>query len=278
MQLSILHRTVYRYGAPAHYTIQVLRLTPRVEPQQRTLRWSLHAPAPLVESRDAFGNVTHVLTIARPHASIEIDAHGEVEVEPLFEGRLPERGGLPPLAFAVATRLTAADERVREIAARELRGATATALLDFACAIRDEIDYVPGITDVASTAAEALALGRGVCQDHAHAFIAGCRARGIPARYVSGYVHPGDAPHAASHAWADAWVEGEGWISIDVTHRCFASDHLCRLAVGRDYDSACPVRGMRAGGGEETMEARVNIRAFSLAARAGAEHQAGTEE
>ncbi len=272
MLLSILHRTVYRYAAPAHYTIQVLRLTPRLEPQQRTLRWALHAPAPLAESRDAFGNVMHVLTLARAHATIETEARGEVEVEPLVEGRLPQRDGLPPLAFAVATRLTAADERVRELAARWLRGATAAALLDFACTIRDAIDYAPGITHVASTAAEALALGRGVCQDHAHAFIAGCHAAGIPARYVSGYVHPGDAPHAASHAWADAWVDSEGWISIDVTHRRFASDHLCRLAVGRDYDSACPVRGMRAGGGAENMEARVNIRAFSLAARAGAEH------
>jgi transglutaminase-like putative cysteine protease len=103
-----------------------------------------------------------------------------------------------------------------------------------------------------------------VCQDQAHVFIACCRARGIPARYVSGYVHPGDAPHAASHAWADAYLPEQGWISIDVTHRRFASSSLCRLAIGRDYLSASPVRGVRIGGGDETMEARVNIRPFSL--------------
>jgi transglutaminase-like putative cysteine protease len=79
---------------------------------------------------------------------------------------------------------------------------------------------------------------------------------------VSGYVNPGDAPHSASHAWADVYLADEGWVSVDVTHRRFASDHLCRLAVGRDYTSASPVRGVRVGGGDETMDVRVNIRPF----------------
>lgn len=278
MRLSILHRTVYRYSAPVQYTIQLLRLTPRVEPQQRTLRWRLHAPAPLAEARDAYGNIAHVLSLARPHASIELEARGEVEVDALRDGRLDEAGGVPPPAFAVPTRLTAADERVRDFAARWLRGATAAALLDFALAVREHVDYEPGTTDVASTAAHALELARGVCQDHAHLFIAGCRARGIAARYVSGYAYPGDAPHAASHAWADAYVEARGWVSIDVTHRGFASDRLCRVAVGRDYESACPVRGVRVGGGAETMSTRVNIRPFSLAGQTAAGAQAGTTE
>jgi len=115
---------------------------------------------------------------------------------------------------------------------------------------------------VTSTAAQALQLAHGVCQDQAHVFIACCRARGVPARYVSGYVYPGDAPHSASHAWADVYLADHGWISIDVTHRMFASDSLCRLAVGRDYMSASPVRGVRIGGGEESMDVRVNIRPF----------------
>jgi transglutaminase-like putative cysteine protease len=135
-------------------------------------------------------------------------------------------------------------------------------LLDFANADYSAIEYQAGTTEVTCTAAEALKLGRGVCQDHAHVFVAGCRLHGLPARYVSGYVHPGDAPHAASHAWADVYLPDEGWVSIDVTHRRFASDYLCRLAVGRDYVSAGPVRGVRIGGGDETLEVRVNIRPF----------------
>jgi transglutaminase-like putative cysteine protease len=83
---------------------------------------------------------------------------------------------------------------------------------------------------------------------------------------VSGYVHPSDAPHAASHAWADVFVPERGWVSIDVTHCRFASDHLCRLAVGRDYVAASPIRGVRIGGGDESLDVRVNIRPFPFRA------------
>lgn len=263
MRLSILHRTTYRYTAPVQYSIQQLRLTPRAEAHQRTLRWRLHAPGALTSTTDAWGNVTHTLSLPGPHGDVEIEARGEVEVDPLVEGRLEEAaGGVPPLSHLAFTALTEPDAAVLEFAHAHLRTATAAGLLELAHRVCDAVAYRPGTTEVTSTAREALAQGRGVCQDHAHLFIAVCRARGLPARYVSGYVHPGDAPHAASHAWADVYLEAEGWISIDVTHRAFASDHLCRLAVGRDYASAGPVRGVRVGGGNESMEVRVNIRPF----------------
>jgi transglutaminase-like putative cysteine protease len=99
-----------------------------------------------------------------------------------------------------------------------------------------------------------------VCQDHAHLFIACCRARGVPARYVSGYVDPGHDEEAASHAWADVWVEGDGWVSVDITHRVLARERHCRLAVGRDYLSAAPVRGVRTGGGDESLHVEVSVR------------------
>jgi transglutaminase-like putative cysteine protease len=84
---------------------------------------------------------------------------------------------------------------------------------------------------------------------------------GVPARYVSGYLYPGEEyePDAASHAWVDVWVDGEGWISIDVSHHVYAGDHMCRLAIGRDYLSAAPVRGVRTGGGEEVMQVTVAV-------------------
>ena len=103
-----------------------------------------------------------------------------------------------------------------------------------------------------------LALGRGVCQDHAHLFLACARALGRPARYVSGYLHT-EAEHMASHAWTDVWWPGQGWVSIDVTNRQYASERHCRLAVARDYEAASPVRGVRTGGGEESMRVDVLV-------------------
>lgn len=274
MRLSILHRTVYRYTTPVFYSIQQLRLTPRTEPHQRTLRWRLGAPGPLTATIDAYGNTTHTLTLTDAHGDVNIEARGEVDIDPLVDGRLHEADtGVPPLSFLALTPLTEPDAAVLDFAQR-LRGQGATALLAFADEVCNAVDYQMGTTEVTSTAREALALGRGVCQDHAHLYIAACRVRGLPARYVSGYVYPGDAPHAASHAWADVYLPDEGWVSIDVTHRRFASDHLCRLAVGRDYASASPVRGVRIGGGAETMDVRVNIRPFPFNAAGRADDTA----
>jgi transglutaminase-like putative cysteine protease len=91
-------------------------------------------------------------------------------------------------------------------------------------------------------------------------FIAAARTVGIPARYVSGYLYTGDSTDAASHAWVDAWLGPDaGWQSIDVTHRRPALRNYCRLAVGRDYLDAAPVRGVRQGGGGERMEANVLV-------------------
>ena len=131
--------------------------------------------------------------------------------------------------------------------------------------VRDFSDiarYTPGVTNVSDDAATVLARGEGVCQDQAHVFIACCRAAGIPARYVSGYFYTGDVGEIASHAWADAWLgEETGWLSIDLTHKSLAGERHCRLAVGRDYRDAAPVRGVRHGGGGEAMHVAVVVAA-----------------
>jgi transglutaminase-like putative cysteine protease len=118
--------------------------------------------------------------------------------------------------------------------------------------------YTPGKTDVTSTAEEAYEGARGVCQDHAHVMIAACRSLGVPARYVSGYVDPGNSHAAASHAWVDLWLDGF-WHSIDVTNSIFASDAHCRLAIGLDYLDACPIRGVREGGQSEQLNVDVKV-------------------
>ena len=124
----------------------------------------------------------------------------------------------------------------------------------------DAVRYKPGTSDVQDQRGRVFKSGEGVCQDHAHVFIASARAVGMPARYVSGYLYTGDATDAASHAWVDVWLGSEiGWLSMDVTHKRPAVRTYCRLAVGRDYLDAAPVRGVRQGGGGEKMEANVLV-------------------
>jgi len=265
MRFTIRHETVYRYTAPVHYSIQQLRLTPRLEPNQRVLSWQVVAPGRLQRFVDAYGNVTHTMVLSAPHDEIRLIVNGSIEIEPLDHGHVPislDSPGtdLSPLVFTVPTPLTAVEETVRAFSAQYLTlSSRPDDFLSLAKAICDAVKYETGATEVTSTAAQALSIGRGVCQDHAHLFIACCRACGVPARYVSGYLHPGDTTDAASHAWIDVWIAGEGWISIDVTHRQYTGVRYCRLAIGRDYMSAAPVRGVRTGGGEESLEVHVAV-------------------
>ena len=265
MRLTIRHETLYRYSAPLAYTIQQLRLTPRDDPEQRIVRWQITTPGHRHGFTDAFGNVCQMLTVRGRHADLSIVAEGVVEIAALDRGRLSLTGALSPLVFTVPTPRTTPTELIREFAARHMRpGRDSAAMLALAAAILSAVAYQTGATDVTSSATDALLLGRGVCQDHAHLFIACCHTQGIPARYVSGYIDPGATDHAESHAWVDVWVDDpgfSGWVSIDVTHARFAGDALCRLAVGRDYESSAPVRGVRRGGGLESLTVKVTIAA-----------------
>lgn len=265
MRLAIRHDTVYTYSAQVTYTIQLLRLMPPQTPQQRIVDWTIEAPGRRHRHVDAYGNVSHTLVLNVPHSELRVAVRGTVETAPLPDGRVgvEQRAadcGLPREAFVTATPLTAADAQVAAFARRALPDGLRDAAdaLRLADAIRGRVDYVAGVTDPNTTAADALRLGRGVCQDHAHLFLAASRLMGVPSRYVSGYIYPGETQHAASHAWVDVWLDTE-WISIDVTHAQFTADWHCRLAVGRDYESAGPVRGVRTGGGHERMEVKVQV-------------------
>lgn len=263
MRLAIHHETAYRYSAPVSHSIQLLRLTPRTEPHQRTLSWKLSVPSRLSALADAFGNASHMMVVRHPHSEVRVVVTGTVEIDaPATPGVLPrvaER--LSPLTFLAPTRLTQPSPEIEAFAAEHLQRPIGlpSQLVALAEAIEDRVTYRAGVTQTWTTAAQALEAGYGVCQDHAHLFIACCRSRGIPARYVSGYVDPGDVEHAASHAWVDAWLPEQGWVSIDITHRSLVADRHCRLAVGRDYDSASPVRGLRIGGGDEALQVAVRV-------------------
>lgn len=261
MRHLIKHVTQYRYTTPVTYSIQALRLTPRPDEHQRTLRWHIDAPGPLEAHVDAYGNITHVLTLNQPHDEITVRVTGQAEIDRLDNGILPpEDNRLPLQAYCVPTQLTQPDASImafcRDALAQGLH--TPDDALALAHAIGARVAYEPGMTDVTTVANQVLEMGRGVCQDHAHLFLACARGLGAPARYVSGYLHT-EAEHAATHAWVDIWLPRAGWCSIDVTNRQYASEQHCRLAVARDYDSASPVRGVRTGGGQESMSVTVVV-------------------
>jgi transglutaminase-like putative cysteine protease len=116
-------------------------------------------------------------------------------------------------------------------------------------------------TQPTTTAAEAFALKRGVCQDLSHIFIATARSLGIPARYVGGYFHRNDGvtDQEAGHAWTEVFVPDLGWVAFDPTNGICATDAHVRVAVGLDYLGASPVRGTRYGGAGETLAVKVIV-------------------
>ena len=259
--LRIRHETLYRYEEPVRQSVQSLRVTPRREHRQRTLSWQLTAPGRRSEQVDAHGNISQLLTIDEPHQEIRIVVSGLIDIPD--EGPLIiERGAIAPLAYLMATPLTGADDELAALAARSLRSPAASRaeLEHLAGAVCAAVRYQPGTTTVTDTAASSLRRGEGVCQDQAHVFLAACRTAGVPARYVSGYLLSGGDGDIASHAWVDVWLAKErAWLGIYVTHQSVAGAQHCRLAVGRDYLDAAPVRGVRRGGGRETLEVRVLV-------------------
>jgi transglutaminase-like putative cysteine protease len=264
MKLVIQHSTVYRYEAPANYTIQYLHLTPRPAANQNILRWRLETPGQAREMIDAYGNIMHVLVVDEPHQEIAIRVIGEAETADTSGVMSGDGEPLPIDAYRGVTPLTAPDATLHDLVA-PLRPRFAKDRLDglheLSRRIAKAVKYRQGQTDAESTAAQALARKSGVCQDQAHVFIAAARALGVPARYVSGYVHVGspDSGEDASHAWAEAWVDSLGWVGFDVANQICPTEAHLRLAVGLDYLACAPVRGIRRGGGEENLAVSVSV-------------------
>jgi len=254
MRISIDHTTRYVYETPVRYSTQYLRLVPQSTNRQQIVSWRLDTPVSPLELRDGYGNILHMLTIDRPVSEIVIRSAGVVDTSPSLDDAVDE-SKLSPLVFLRSTPLTRTDGVLCDFAEQYRRRAgTLSGLRDLAQGVLKRLPFLPGVTAVHSTAAEAFKAGNGVCQDHAHVFITCCRHLGIPARYASGYLYsPGHSESAvASHAWAEAWVV-DRWRSFDVTNGKPAGEHHIRLAIGADYLEASPVRGVRHGGGEEQM-------------------------
>ena len=224
-RLRIQHNSEFRYAYQVQYSAQVLRLTPRRDNFQHTLQWTIHAPGRRAEQLDAHGNITHLITVEESHRHIEVVVTGLVEITE-SEQALPHEGPLSPLAYLAPTALTRPDADLANLAdqSRPQNGANWEWITRLGRGVRE------------------LRPGDATSQDVAHAYLACCRAAGVPARYVSGYCRM-DEEHAERIAWVDVWsAPQEGWIALDVDRLEPARSRHCRLAVGRDYLDAAPVR------------------------------------
>ncbi len=265
MRIHIQHRTAYTYDPPAKSVAQILRMTPRSDVSQRIFAWrtNVDLECRLDAREDAFGNILHNFSLDGPISRLVITAEGDVET---FDNAGMLSGAVervPIEVFLRHTPLTHIDPNLREFAHQASQGeigslAQTHALMSH---IHEKITFDAAPTDSGTTAGEALEIGRGVCQDFAHIFIACARCLGIPARYVSGYFlrTDGVTEQQAGHAWAEAWVDGLGWAGFDPANCICPHEQHVRVAIGLDYLGAAPVRGTRTGGGKESLDVRVRV-------------------
>ncbi len=267
MLLTIRHVSHYAYDHPVPYAVQRLRLRPPTVPGQTVKHWevSLEGGEPEVSYMDGFGNRTDLVQHRRNVHEIVITAAGRVEVEDRSGVLGPVYGYAPLWLFERETSLTLPGERIRALAGDVEKGQAGaqdrlTLLHDLMKAVHAAVAYVPGTTSVTTDAETALGAGKGVCQDHSHVFLSAARLLGIPARYVSGYLlMEGVEDQTASHAWAEAHVDGLGWVGFDAANNICPNDRYVRLAVGLDYCDAAPISGVRHGGTTESLAVHINV-------------------
>lgn len=262
MLITVRHVTRYSYDEPVSYAIQSLRLTPAPFKGQRIAAWHVRVPGcgePL-QFTDGFGNAVDLVTVHRKHRELVIEAGGTVETRDCSGVVAGLSKSIPPRVFLKETEQTRADAAIRELALSIKEADVLDKLHAIARSVRDRVEYVAGITGAHTSAAEALADGKGVCQDHAHVFISAARTLGIPARYITGYLVTGNSePSPAHHAWAEAWVDTLGWVGFDVANRICPTEQYVRLATGLDAGYAAPVVGSRRGGAGEKLEVSVAV-------------------
>jgi len=265
MELVIRHQTTYRYATPASRVAMLLRLQPPALACQTPGPWEVTvngAPVgPFVPN--AFGDGEAFFQQRAAVGVLEIVASGTVSTRDTHGIVAGFRNELPLAVFRRQTELTRPDAAL-EALARDVAGLDGLARLHaLSTLVRDRVAYCPGSTSPASTAAEALAQGRGVCQDHAHVFVSAARALGTPARYVAGYLLAGDGDQTLreTHGWAEAWVDGVGWIGFDPTNGLCVTENHVRLCCGLDAHDAAPVRGSVYGATAIVIHADVRISA-----------------
>jgi transglutaminase-like putative cysteine protease len=273
-RLRVHHETGYRYDTEVVSSYNEARLTPQTEPGQLTLEAMVKTSPAAEQFRywDYWGTQVTAFEVQEPHNALSVVVTSVVETA---DGSLPpvDAPGWGELADAArdgqyewvgATPRTSPDDDLaaaaRDAAAALDPGGAALAIL---AAAADRVAYEPGSTGVQTSAVEAWRLRRGVCQDIAHVSLAMLRSVGLPARYVSGYLHPAeDAPIGAvvtgeSHAWVEVWL-GRWW-AYDPTNRVPVGERHVVVARGREYGDVPPLKGVYRGHGSHRLGVRVEL-------------------
>jgi transglutaminase-like putative cysteine protease len=278
MRLRIRHETIFEYDGQVHDSHNEVRLQPLDDELQTCLSFQLRTdPAAQVRTRsDYFGNMVHYFSVAPYHRRLAIRVEALVVTEtPSSVGPPRERslrladlaefefcGRAPLVEYLAPSPYVPLAEELQELGndlAQKAGGEGAgfwDALLTY---FQENLTYEPGSTNVRDDALKVLGQRRGVCQDFAHLTIGLARAAGVPARYVSGYVEPTSGESGASHAWAELYLPGPGWVGIDPSGAGPIDEHYIRVAYGRDYADANPIRGTFRGGRRQDLAVAVSV-------------------
>jgi len=269
LRIAIKHTTHYQYGAPPAHGLTRLRLMPKTTHGQHIVSWTMDLAGAAIEAEydDQHANRTTLISLEPDGRTLEVTCSGVVDTVDNAGILGPHVGYMPLWVFCQPTPLTRPGPGIRALANRVVsqEAGTLEMLHALSAAVLDLVDYRIGETSAETSAEQAVAAGAGVCQDHAHVFIAAARLRGIPARYVSGYLLLDDrVEQDAGHAWAEAHVAGLGWVGFDISNQISPDERYVRVATGCDYSEAAPITGMTLGGSGGDLSVKVAVAQQSI--------------
>jgi transglutaminase-like putative cysteine protease len=264
MRLAIRHVTHYRFDQPVAHGLQRLRMRPKSTHGQQVIDWHMDLVGARieVEYEDQNQNATSLASVLPGTQEVSITCSGHVSTADNAGIIGPHSSHMPMWIFLNQTPLTRPGVRMRALVSSfgMDRVDTLEALHALSCAVLDAVRYEVGRTSAETTGEEAAAAGHGVCQDHAHIFIGCARAMNVPARYVSGYLMMNDRiDQEAGHGWAEAHVDGLGWVGFDVANGISPDARYVRVATGCDYREAAPVTGISLGAGDSTLSVSLEV-------------------
>jgi transglutaminase-like putative cysteine protease len=272
--MRVVHATGYAYKSPVTASFNEARLTPRSDTRQNVILNRIETAPATRQYRyvDYWGTAVTTFDLHAPHTELEVTSSSVVETDlgdspaetvtwdDLRSEAVTDRFGevLTPSHYTPDSR------RIARVAQRIAKDHDPyEAVIAAANWVHTELDYVPGTTGVHSSGLDALREGKGVCQDFAHLSLLLLRSMGIPARYVSGYLHPksdaavGDTVEGQSHAWVQAWTGG--WWHYDPTNDTDINEQYISVGVGRDYADVSPLKGIYSGAGSTDLDVVVEI-------------------
>ncbi len=264
MRLAIRHTTRYEFSQPVAHGLQRLRLRPKTTHDQHVHDWTMQfdGAKPEAEYDDHNHNSTMLVTVTPGTTAVTITCSGLVETADNVGVIGPHVGNLPLWCFLGQSILTRPGPLVRALVSG--LGGDRSDPLEVLHALSRKVlaavHYETGHTDAGTSAEEAMAAGRGVCQDHAHIFIGAARLLGFPTRYVSGYLMMNEQiDQEAGHAWSEAHIDGLGWVGFDISNGISPDARYVRVATGSDYREAAPVTGLCYGPGESELSVKLAV-------------------